>query len=131
MAMQEKVCLCISHGNGVQEFVLMEATRPAIDAFFGHVAVMLETSTTESVQHILLDVRPSGAPPINHMVLRSRQFNGQYPRHALRIAVVYGTNSMLPLLETALYALKRSQRDDIRFFEEDHAAALRWLMRQD
>lgn len=109
------------------EFVLMEASIPALDELFNLVDAILHDTPYPCTIYLLID-SSVGTPPVGYCLTRIRALAKKYPRReAGRIAFVLRPQS--PFIR--MFDILMRQYGDVRFFEpSQRAEAVEWLLRR-
>jgi len=117
------------HDTRIHEFVFLEPTTKAIDAWITQVEVILKATPSDQQVMYIFDVTQTSVPPLAYALRRVKDVHHRFPnRPYARVAFVMNSGFLISLVETFVATL-RSQRDLVRFFRADQRhEAVAWLL---
>lgn len=130
MMINEKVaCEFIRHETGINEYIFHESSRQAVNEFMVHNDELAYNTPEDEVSLVLIDISPSGLPPLAYFLSKVREAQKKYPyRLSSRVAVVYTDSRLLGLMDNTVRLLT-STKDIARFFKlEQRDQAYDWLL---
>jgi hypothetical protein len=124
----ETYCQYSHLGNGIHQFVFQKATREAVDQHVTQLEKIYESEPNALIR-VMIDLRPSGWPPMAYTASALRQSNGRYPnRPTARYAFIYNAGFLLSVART-FFDLLNPSRGAARFFSGSEAdKAVDWLL---
>ena len=116
--------------HDIHEYVFGEISRAAVDAFFDHLLLALQTTGPDQTMRHLIDLREApGLQPMAHVsqrVSRVGLLSMSHPR--TRIALLGGAVSTLTVVGKLIEMYSRDTLDQARSFDNDERElALDWL----
>ncbi len=129
MLNQKVACECIRHESGICEFIFHESTRRTVDEYMLYNDEIAFTTPKDETSRIMIDISPSGIPPLAYFISKVRDAWKKYPyRISSRVAIIYTDSRILGLMDNTARILT-SRQDTVRFFTtEQRDMAFTWLL---
>lgn len=118
--------------NGIEEYVLLEGSRAAVDQYVDAIAEQWQRAQDEAIlhRHVLVDLRQAQDLPIVYTYNRFQHLLRIYSEYApVRVAYLYNQGFLYKVAQT-LVILLRLRLYDIRFFAH-REQAVQWLLSED
>jgi hypothetical protein len=117
--------------NGIHKFVFNESTRSAVDQHVVVLSQLYETSKSDALLKILIDLRPAGWPPMSYTMSSMRKLNAQFPKAPKqRYAFLYSQGALFSVAQSFFGIINRNMNTPAQFFKGDmEPAAIEWLLR--
>lgn len=118
--------------TGVHEFVFLKPSALAVHQWAVVWGEVLASSDPAETVYALIDTSPSGMPPMQPMIQRSRQIIARLPaRPQTRTSILATFHIFLTIAQELSKPLLRNQTDQVKYFAlERREEALDWLLKR-
>lgn len=132
MLNQKVACEFSQHESGICEYTFHKSSRQAVNEFLAQNNKVIVNAEDDQTLLVLIDISPSGLPPLAYFLSRVREEMKQHPyRLSSRVAILYKDSRLLGLMDNTVRLITNS-KDKTRFFKlENRDQALAWLLEED
>lgn len=123
-------CLYRRHDNGIHEFTFVEATRQAVDEWFGHIEILMREVPPGTMMYYLVRSTAPAQLPVAYMVKCAQRWMSENAHiHTARVVFLHRSHFYYPHAKSFIRAWQMSNGIAVRFYPHDrHEDAVRWLL---
>ena len=113
----------------IHEYIFLEQSRGAVDAWFALLDTLYREATAQGVDEMLILVDVTNAPrqPVTHTMQRAKEINKAHATAPPRKIAFLGTSNSLGALLKPLLAILRQNFKYAYYTEDQRPQAIAWL----